>query len=340
MEGTFTIILPHTLPEILNNLKILNIPILSFCLILTVLDGFTQDQQTRIDSLVNHLKSAGREWGNYAEPLIEIGESAVPPLIELAENRNLGQWNRRVAIMTLNEIKSPQWKEPALSLLFDRSEVLTLRNQVTIGLKGFELSDVKQDLWEVYQELENGFQKLNLAGLLMTADTAMAYRSFHELYINHGGYIKNTALLNLTRIRPEESGTWFMDGLQTGDWLTANMSMDSLVAARDFFPDELISLYHKPGLSEDIQWRIAYIFGHRNEPESVPYLVEMLKEESWLVHTEAAIGLCRFQPDRVIPEMKALKRDPRTYIRKNSRWVICRIKDPRFRDSITEKRND
>jgi len=308
-------------------MKFLNILILSLCMIIPVRDGFTQNQQPKIDSLVNLLKSAGREWNDYSKPLIDIGELAVPSLIEVAENSRLSQWNRRVAIMTLNEIHSPQWKNPALKILFDRGEEPQLRNQVTAGLTGFELSDVKDDLWRVYQEVADGFHKLNIAGLLMTADTSMAYRSFHALYKNNDGYVQKSALLNLILLRPEESTTWFLEGLQTNDWMTANMSMDSLVASRYFVPDELISLYHKPGLSEDVQWRIVFIFGHRNEPGSVPFLVEAFKEESWLVHTEAAIGLCRFNPEQVIPEMKALKEDSKPDIRKNSRWVISRIKD-------------
>jgi len=308
-------------------MRFLNILILSFCLIIPVQDGFTQNQQTKIDSLVNLMKSAGREWNDYAKPLIDIGEPAVPSLIALAENRHLSQWNRRITIMTLNEIHSPQWKKPALNILFDRSEEPEVRNQVTAGLIGLELNHMKEDLWKVYQEVSNGMYKLNIAGLLMTADTSMAYRSFYELYKNNDGYVQKSALLNLISLRPQESTTWFLEGLQTNDWMTANMTMDSLVASRYFDPDELISLYHKPDLSEDIQWRIVFIFGHRNEPESVPFLVEAFKEESWLVHTEAAVGLCRYNPEQVIPEMKALKKDSKPYIRRNSRWVISRIKD-------------
>jgi HEAT repeat protein len=135
------------------------------------------------------------------------------------------------------------------------------------------------------------------------------------------------ALVNLVRIRPGESTAWFLEGIQMDDWMTANMAMDSLVDSRFFVPDDLIRLLNEPGVSEEVHWRIIYIFGHRYEPESVPVLLKALRSESWLVHTEAAVGLCRFNPEQIIPEMEALKNDPRPYIRNNSRWVIRQVSD-------------
>jgi hypothetical protein len=149
----------------------LHVFILPVCMIIFPHDALTRDQQARIDSLVNHLKTAGREWNDYATSLIEIGEPAVPALIEMAQDKSLDQWTRRITIMTLNDIRSGQWFRPALEILFDRREDPVTRNQVTTGLKGFDLSDVKDELWKLYEEATDEFYKLNLAGLLMTADT-------------------------------------------------------------------------------------------------------------------------------------------------------------------------
>jgi HEAT repeat protein len=287
-----------------------------------------QDQQARIDSLVNLLKGAGREWNDYSKPLIAIGEPAVPALVEVAEDRGLEQWNRRTAIMTLNDIHSELWVKPALRILFDRKEDPVIRNQITGGLDGFDLSDVKEELGKVYEELTDEFSKLNLAYLLMHADTSRAYWSFLELYNHYDGYVQKMALVNLVKIRPDESTIWFLEGIQMDDWMTANMAMDSLVAVKYFVPEDLISLYNDPDVSEKVRWRIVYVLGHRNESESVPALLKAFRAESWLVHTEAAVGLCRFHPEEIIPEMKALKNDPRPYIRDNSRWVIRQMSDP------------
>ena len=306
-------------------MRLLKIIFLSIFMILPITDVIAQEQHNRIDSLVNLLKTAGREWNNYADPLIEIGEPAVPALIKAVRDRKLEQWNRRISVMTLNNIHSPLWVEPALDILFDRNEDPVLRNQVTAGLKGFDLTEVKEELWEVYEEYSNDFRKSNIADLLLTADTAMAYQAFQELY-NTDGYVKKTALLNLVSLRPEESTMWFLDGIQMDDWMTANLAMDSLVTSDYFVAEDLLSLYQKSDLNEEVRWRIVYIFGHRNEPESVSLLLKALQEESWLVHTEAAVGLCRFDPDKVVSEMKSLNKDPRPYVRNNSAWVIQQIK--------------
>ena len=309
-------ILPHTLPKIMNNMKFINKLAVLVIVNVSLNAASAQDNQSRIDSLVSLLKTAGREWNDYSIPLIEIGEPAVPVLVKAVRDRSLSQWNRRITAMTLNDIHSPQWVKPALEILFDRNEDPELRNHVTAGLKGFDLSDARYDLWEVYEEVSYEMRKLNLAGLLMDADTAMAYRAFYELYNNSSGYVQQRALLHLVEIRPEESTSWFLKSVQLDDWMTANLAMDSLV----------ISVYNAPGTGEKVKWRIVYIFSHRHEPESLSLLVKALQDESWLVHTEAAVGLCSFDPGQVIPEMKALKNDARIYVRNNTRWVINRMK--------------
>ena len=53
---------------------------------------------------------------------------------------------------------------------------------------------------------------------------------------------------------------------------------------------------------------------------------EALKNESWLVNNEAAVGLARFEAEQFLPEMKILKNDSRTYVWQNAIWVINNLK--------------
>ena len=302
------------------------ITILSFLFFLISDFANAQNQQTEIDSLVKGLRTAGREWNDYANPLIKIGEPAVQALIKNAEDKNLNQWNRRISVMTLNQIHSVKWKEPALKMLFDKNEDPVLRNHATAGLKGMNLSDVKTELWEMYNSTENESYKSNLAYLFLTADTAMAYRAFYELFQTQDGYIQKNALLNLAQLRPNESTSWFLKGIQLDDWMTSNLAMDSLITSRSFKPDDLLSAYNQLGVSEETQWRIIYVFGHRQEAESVPVLVDALQNESWIVNNEAAVGLSRFNAQQVLDKMKALKNDNRPFVRQNAKWVIKNVK--------------
>ena len=296
-------------------------------LLIPAINISSQDQQTRIDSLVNLLKTAGREWNDYSIPLVGIGDPAVPSLVEVVKDRSLDQWNRRIAAMTLNSIHSSLWVQPALDILFDPAEDPVLQNQVTAGLKGFRLEEVKDELWELFKREKNEFYKSNLANLLVTADTSLAYKAFTELFINYDAHIQRDALARLVSIRPAESSMWFMKAIQGDDWMTSNYAMDSLITSDHFDASKLLETYEEPGTGEEVRWRIVFVFGHRDEPESIPVLVKAMQEESWLVHTEAAVGLCRFDPEYVIPEMKSLRNDPEKHIRNNSRWVMKSIKD-------------
>ena len=320
------IILVCILPKIPNKMKSFTISILSFLFFLISCFAFAQNQQTEIDSLVRCLRTAGREWNDYANSLINIGEPAVPALIKNAEDKKLNQWNRRISIMTLNQIHSVQWKKTALKILFDNNEDPVIRNHAIAGLKGMNLSDVKMELWELYNLAENESYKSNLAYLFLTADTAMAYKAFFELYQTQNGYIQKIALLNLAQLRPNELNSWYLKGIQLDDWMASNLAMDSLITSGSFKPDDLLSAYNQLEVTEETQWRIIYVFGHRQEAESVPVLVEALQNESWLVHNEAVVGLSRFKPEQVLDQMKAFKKDSRPFVRKNAKWVIDKLK--------------
>ena len=285
-------------------------------------DISAQTGQKKIDSLIVLFKDAGREWNEYAREFIQIGDPAVPALVALLEDKSLRQWTRRIAAMTLNDIHSPLYIETALRMLTDRSEDLLLRNHVTNGLKGHDLSGSSKELWEVFNEESDEFFRLNVANILRTSDTALAYLAFREIYAAVEGYVKQQALLNIVRLRPGESTSWFLDGLQTGDWMTANLAMDSLISTIHFIPGKLVDLYKQSGTPEETRWRIVFILGHREVPESFPLLVEALKDPGWLVYNEAAVGLSRMPSEKVNPVMKELLKDPGSRVRSNAQWVL------------------
>ncbi len=293
-------------------------------LVFSTPDISAQTSQKEIDSLIVLFKDAGREWNEYARQFIQIGDPAVPALIALLEDKSLKQWTRRIAAMTLNDIHSPLYIEHAMKILTDRSEDPEIRNHVTNGLKGHDLSGSREKLWEVFNEESDEFFRLNVAGILLTSDTALAYLAYREIYAAVEGYVKQQALLNIVRLRPGESTSWFLNGLQTGDWKTANLAMDSLISTTQFIPEKLVNLYKQSGILEETRWRIVFVLGHRNVPESLPLLIEALRDPGWLVYNEAAVGLSRMPSEMVNPVMKELLKDPGSRIRSNAKWVIVK----------------
>jgi hypothetical protein len=307
-------------------MKPILISILVISLAFSTTNVCAQSRQQEIDSLILLFMDAGREWNEYAEQFIQIGDPAVPALVAMLENKSLEQWPRRIAATTLNDIHSPLYIEPALKILTDRSEDPGIRNHVTNGLKGHDLSFASEELWEVFNEASDQFFRLNVAGILWTSDTALAYLAYREIYPVNEGYVKKQALLNLVRLRPEESTLWFLDGLQTEDWMTANLAMDSLVSTRYLSTGDLVDTYRKTGTPEEIRWRIVYVLGSREVPESIPLLVEALGDPGWLVYNEAAVGLCRLPGEKVLPMMKELLKDDNLQVVRNTKWVIGKIK--------------
>jgi len=289
-------------------------------------DGLAQNQQQKIDSLIILFKKSRHDWNVYAKQFIEIGEPAIPALVDMLEDKSLEQWPRRIAAMTLNDIHSPLYIETALKILMDPSEDFTLRNSVTNGLKGHDLSYATTELWEIFNEESDQWFRSNIADILVTSDTALAYRAYSEIYHSNDGYLKQQSLLRMVQLRPGESTGWYLKGLQTGDWMTANLAMDSLLSIKHLIPGELVDLYKQSGTPEEVRWRIVYILGNRELPESLPLLVQALRDPSWLTYNEAAVGLSRMPADKVIPAMKELLNDSNPMVVKNANWVMDNIK--------------
>jgi len=155
-------------------MKSLSIFSIIIILVFSAPDISAQTRQAEIDSLIVLFMDAGREWDEYARQFIQIGDPAVPALIALLEDKSLKQWTRRISAMTLNDIHSPLYIEPALKILTDRTEEPGIRNQVTNGLKGHDLSFASKELWEIFTEESDQFFRLNVAGILCTSDTALA----------------------------------------------------------------------------------------------------------------------------------------------------------------------
>ncbi len=288
-------------------MKVLAILSILFTTIWTSHDTCAQVDRQEIDSLIVLFKAADRNWNIIADQLIEIGEPAVLPLLSVLQDTGQSQWTRRIAAMTLNDIHSDRYIEPALQLLLDRNETMTLRNHVTNGLKGYDLSKHSEVLWKVFQEEEDAFFKLNLADILKTSDPFLAYQAYESLYLDSEGYCKQQALKNLVTLNPGEASNWYLAAIQVDDWMTANLAMDSLISTRHFTPGRITRLYRRSGTPEVVRWRIIYVLGQRPEMNFLSLQVEALSDPGWLVQNEAALGLSRRPPGLVIPELNKVE---------------------------------
>ncbi len=217
-------------------------------------------------------------------------------------------------------------------LLQDRSETLELRNQITIGLKGYDLSHVSEKLWEIYQEEEDVFFRLNIAGILLTSDPFLAYQAYEGLYISSKGYCKQQALRNLVILRPRQSSDLYLSAIQSDDWMSACLAMDSLVSISHFNSGKLIRLFHRAGTPELVRWRIIHVLGNRPEKNYMNLHLEALSDPAWLVHNEAALALSRMPPDKVVPDLRYLEQSGEMDLVQRVGWVISQYEEESSQD--------
>jgi hypothetical protein len=229
--------------------------------------------------------------------------------------------------MTLNDIHSPTYVEPALQLLLNKGEDPVLRNQVTNGLKGYNLSGEADELWQVFREVNRDMYKLNIAAILKTSDPLLAERAYEELYYNSDGYCRQQSLKNLIQLKPQRSIELYLEALRGEDWMTANLAMDSLAVARNLSSGRLIRMYHKTDTPEVVRWRIIHVLGKRPEHIHLDLFVEALSDPGWLVQNEAALILTKMPSENVLPEMRYLEQSEDQEIIHRAGWVISQLEE-------------
>lgn len=302
--------------------------VLFMILFLTVLVnpvGVAQERQAEVDTLIVKLQQSESEWGKYSDQLIAIGEPAVGPLIGLLEDTSRNEWSRRAAATTLNKIRSPAYLEPALKLLLERGEPVPLRNQVAIGLQQYNLSNASQSLWKLFQEESDANLRLNLAGILRNSDPDMAYQAYQALIRSCEGPCRKLALINLLELAPGESMEAYIFALQTGDWMAADMAMDSLIRSNQFNLARVIRLYRRSDTPETVRWRTIYVLGHRPENDYADILLEALTDPGWLVHNEAALALARMPAEQVLPDLRVMAQQGDSDLISRAEWVIRKL---------------
>ena len=287
--------------------------------------SIAQGSNHKVDSLIVLFKDAGREWNIYADQLVEIGDPAVQPLVLILRDTSQNLWARRTAAMTLNEIRSPKYVNPALRILLDPAEERILRNQVTHGLKGFDLSEFADAIWRVFNAENDHFFQLNIAELLTSANPEYAAQGFEHLYQHSDGYVNKQAIWHLLKLKPQESSELYLSAIQSDHWMTANLAMDSLKILDQIPSGRIIRLYYRSSTAEEIRWRIVHVLGHRPERNFIELQLDALTDPSWLVHNEAALAITRMPPEQVLVELRYMEQSDNPALMERASWVISQL---------------
>ena len=278
--------------------------------------------QGKIDSIMLLLSQARHDWGIYSNQLIEIGKPAVPALLNILTDQDALQWNRRKASMTLSSVYDDNLVAPCMRILLNEEEDMRIRNQVTGILKNYELSKYKYELESLFKKASINLQ-YNVGVLLLKADDHMAYSAFETIFETHDFYGKKQAIRYLTELKPEKAIYWYLEAIQSNDWMTANFGMDQLIDASHLNVDILIDIYQQEREDEEIRWRITYIMRMRNTIDTIAFLINALQDESWLVYNEAAVGLKGLlNEDLTATLISIINETKNEQTRAAARWII------------------
>jgi HEAT repeat protein len=289
-------------------------------MLLSGINGFTQETDSEIQRQIrNHLNALdSRDWEDHIKELVQIGQPAVKPLIDLL-NQNTGYPSAR-ACQALAEIGTPEAIQSLMAVLRNERYQYQVKNYAVSALGKVPSEEVISLLIDVLQNDDQWGIRLRAAVTLEEIGSPRTADALIAASRDENEHIRGFALQALTRIAPEKAGSVLIKALSDESWETWSRAYQSLVDMGDPAVDPLIEAL----TSESAHVRRVSVraLGRIKTDRAVAPLIEMLKEEDWMIRNDASVALVRINSVKAVDPLNALIKSPDTRAAEEAAWIL------------------
>ena len=314
------------------------------------------------------LKRGG--WDVMIEPLRQVGDDAIEPLLILMRAEGAGEWDQRRVAWALSAIgtdkatvellllledpnvdpsarheaaralgqkQEKRAVKPLLKILENKQEPSNLRQTAAYTLGNLQAVEAVAALVKALEE-ENVRIKMGVVSGLGRVGTEEAVEGLILALEDSDPYIRELAYGQLRRCRPEERTRWSLRALRDPDWPTR------LAAAKDLGPpdkvvtEELIRLL--PHTENGRRAEIIRLLGTSSSGLAVSTLIGALSDSSWLVRAEAAVALSRFPEAAILGPLLKVLSGAHLSARIEAAWVLGEINSGHAIEPLISATND
>jgi HEAT repeat protein len=286
--------------------------------------GFTQESDPGLRSKIRvHLNALdSRNWERAVEELVNIGEPAVNPLIDLL-NQNTGYPSAR-ASHALAGIGTPEAVQALKAVFRNKRFNYQVKNYALAALEKVPSEEVIHLMIEVLQQDDQWGIRMRAADTLGKIGSPLAAKALKAACHDENDYVRGSALQALAKVDPERAGDILVDALSDESWETWSKAYQSLVDMGEPAVDHLIEALKEKSIR--VRKVAARALGRIKTDRAVEPLIEMLKDEDWMVRNDAAVALVRINSQKVLEPLTQLLKNPNTHIAEEAAWILGEMK--------------
>ncbi len=277
------------------------------------------DEIKNMEKLINTLVKERRNWDDAARSLIEIGEPAVAPLLEVIKNISLGEWPRRKAVMVLGNIRSEKAISPLSEVFNNKNTENAIRNSALIAI-GKTGSERTIDFLIKASEDENDWFRVNAISALGKFRSDRTINVVVKAMNDDFNYVRISVLNVLSENNIKKYTGLFIETLKDPDWMVRQKASEILLKCGKTVIDPLVKLLDENNYIT--RWETVRIFGKIKSENTVESLIKMLDDRKWMVRNEAAVALSRIKSEKTEDLLIKALGNKSVYVREEAAWIL------------------
>ncbi len=295
---------------------------------LTITAHTTQDtrpvKREKIDELINEF--SGQSWKQAVDAIVEIGQPAVGPLIEVLRNETISPWSIHArAIESLSRIGTPRAVDAVVEALDKKRLNKYVRGLAAVALGNHDSDQAVQALIHALKDPDQfvrwkAVQSLNKPNRPDAADALILTLKDKDQYV------RAAAVKSLSQKGGGNAPDALIGCLADEHWLVRFNARTALGDMGEPAARPLIAALNNS--NNHLRWQVAWTLGKLEVADAIEPLAELLSDPDWMVRHQAAVSLTKIKSDRTVELLTEISKGGSANARTLAVWAIERIQNP------------
>ena len=252
-------------------------------------------------------------------------EMSADYLIKMLQDTTLNLWGRIDAVKALGKNKTQKAVEVFWNIFQDKKNDPQLRRSTARALGDLK---VEKSVPLFKKALDENINLLDM-GILYALGKIGTNEAVDGLFyaLDCVTYYNRTAIYNsLRKLRPERELEFLFMALDDSYWGVREDAVKILKEKRTTVSKKLCEIVENEKSSKIAKWEAIRILGTLEQPELSELFLQKLYDSDWMIRSEAAVVLSKFNPEFVVEPLIKIMKDKNDFVGEEVIWILGELK--------------